>query len=389
MLTRRAFLAGAGGAILSLGLPVPHLWRRVAAAAEPKTDLPVLVVLELTGGNDGLNTVVPFRDDTYQKSRPTLRVEADKVLKLNDDVGLHPALKDLHKLWDAGLVKVVQNVGYPNPSRSHFRSMQIWQAGGPVEAPTSGWLGSAADREPSLGRCYVGPDAVPLAVRGRKESVPAVASLADFDLAADAFAPAPQKAVSDALLDQIEQQIARTNDLAKRLTAARASLPVVEPGSLDERLLTIRALLEHTPATRVYYTALGVFDTHVNQQYTHESLLRRVAGGLLRFHEELKKAKLAERVLVLVFSEFGRRLQENGQRGTDHGTSGPLFLVGQPVRGGLLGSPPDLANLELGDPKFTTDFRDVYSTLLKRWLGVDPKPILGERDETLDLLTTI
>src|SRR5262249_59307404 len=159
--------------------------------------------------------------------------------------------------------------------------------------------------------------------------------------------------------------------------AARASLPAGEAGSLDEGLLTIRALLEHRPATRVFYTALGGFDTHVNQQFAHEGLLRRVAGALLRFHEELKKAKLAERVVVLVFSEFGRRLQENGQRGTDHGTSGPVFLVGQPVRRGLLGSPPDLTNLELGDPKFTTDFRDVYATLLKRWLGVDPKAILG------------
>jgi uncharacterized protein (DUF1501 family) len=384
MLTRRAFLAGAGGAIL-LGSDIPGLWRRVARAAEPGSDLPVLVVLQLSGGNDGLNTVVPFRDDVYHKSRPTLRIEPDKVLKLTDEVGLHPAMKDLHRLWDQGQVKVVQNVGYPNPSRSHFRSMEIWHAGHVTEAPTAGWLGAAGDRDASLGRCYVGTDAVPLAVRGRKEPVAAIASLADFDLAADAFIPAPQKPNADALLEQIERQITRTNDLAKRMSAARATLPAVQPDSLDERLMTIRALLEHNPTGRVYYTALGGFDTHVNQQYGHETLLRTVAAGLARFQSELQKAKLDERVLVLVFSEFGRRLQENGQRGTDHGTSGPMLLVGKPVKGGLLGSPPDLQDLELGDPKFRIDFRDVYATVLKRWLGVDPKPIVGERDVTLKL----
>jgi uncharacterized protein (DUF1501 family) len=386
MLTRRAFLAGAGGAILSLGVNVPGLWRRVANAAEPGSDLPVLVVLQLSGGNDGLNTVVPFRDEVYYKSRPTLRIEADKVLKLNDEVGFHPALKDLHRLWSDGLVKVVQNVGYPNPSRSHFRSMQIWHAGHFTEAPESGWLGAAADRNSDLGRCYVGADAVPLAVQGRKEPVAAVASLDEFDLAADALVPAPQQPNPDAIVEQIEQQIARTHDLAKRLAAARAHLPAVASGSLDERLMTIRALLEHNPAGRVYYTALGGFDTHASQQYTHDTLLRTVASGLARFQEELKKAKLEERVLVLVFSEFGRRLKENGQQGTDHGTSGPMFLVGQPVKGGLLGSPPDLRDLDLGDPTFTTDFRDVYATVLKRWLGVDPKPILGDRESSLDLL---
>src|SRR5262245_59586209 len=168
MLTRRRFLTGLGTAALALGLPLPRLWRQAASAAEPKADLPVLVVLELTGGNDGLNTVVPFRDDIYYQSRPSLRIEPDKVLRLNDEVGLHPALKELHKLWDAGLVKVVQNVGYPNTSRSHFRSMEIWQAGRLETAPASGWLGAAADREPALARCHVGGGAVALAVKGRK-----------------------------------------------------------------------------------------------------------------------------------------------------------------------------------------------------------------------------
>ncbi len=387
MYTRREFMArAAGGALLSLGVPVPAFWQRVAAAAEQRADQPVLVVLELNGGNDGLNTVVPYADDIYHKSRPTLRIEPAKVLKLDDHVGLHPSLKELHKLWQDGQVRVVQNVGYPNPNRSHFRSMQIWHAGVFGPAPSAGWLGRATDANPTLGRCHVGTEAVPLAVQGHKEPAASLPNLADYQLALDALIPAGDGAASDGLLEKIEQQMNSTRDLAGRLAKARSHLPATTPGSLEERLTTIRVLMESTARFRIFYTVQGGFDTHVSQQFTHQELLGTVSTAVSKFIAELRRSKLDERVLVLIFSEFGRRLKENGQRGTDHGTAAPVLLVGKPVRGGVLGSAPNLADLDLGDPRFKIDFRDVYATLLRRWLNINPAPILGKRDETLALV---
>ncbi len=386
MFSRRNFLArAAGGAVVSLGVPLPALWRRVAAAAEAGPDLPALVVLELNGGNDGLNTVVPYADDIYHKSRPTLRIAPDKVLKLDDHVGLHPALKDLHRLWEEGQLKVVQNTGYPNPNRSHSRSMQIWHAGVLGPAPTAGWLGRAGDAHPTLGRCFVGDDVVPLAVQSRKEPAAALVNLAEYQPALDVLVPPAGRTGEDPLLDQIDRRMRNTQDLAARLTQLRAALPPTTAGSLEERLLTIRALLESVPRFRIFYTTQGGFDTHASQQFTHQDLLRTVASAIHRFLTALRQSKLDDRVVVLIFSEFGRRLRENGQRGTDHGTAAPLLLAGKPVQGGLLGPPPNLNDLELGDPRFQIDFRDVYATVLRRWLRVDPEPILGRRDDALAL----
>jgi uncharacterized protein (DUF1501 family) len=388
MLSRRKFLArAAGGTMLSLGVPLPAFWQRVAAAATTGPDLPALVVVELNGGNDGLNTVVPYADDVYHRSRPTLRIAADKVLKLDDRVGLHPALKPLHRLWQEGQVKIVQNAGYPNPNRSHFRSLQIWHAGVLRAAPTAGWLGRAGDANRSLGRCFVGDEAVPLAVQGRKEPAAVLSNLADYQSAVDALNPPAPATGTESLLDQIDLRMRSTRDLAARLTKLRAELPSTAPGSLEERLLTIRALLEGMPSLRIFYTTQGGFDTHAGQQFTHQELLQIVASALYRFLEELRQSRLDDRVVVLLFSEFGRRLRENGQQGTDHGTAAPLILVGKPVKGGLVGPAPDLKDLELGDPRFKVDFRDVYATVLGRWLRVDPEPILGKRDTSLPLIS--
>ncbi len=384
MPSRRDFLAHTAGAVAALGIPVPALWQRVAAAAAPDPDLPALVVLELNGGNDGLNTVVPYADDIYHQSRPTLRITPDKVLKLDDHVGLHPALKDLHRLWEEGQVKVVQSVGYPNPNRSHFRSMQIWHAGVLGPAPTAGWLGRAGDATPALGRCFVGDDVVPLAVQGRKHAAAAIASLADYQPALESLIP-PAASGADTLLDEIGQRMRTTHDLAGRLSRLGSDLPAAAVDSLDGRLWMIRALLENVPQFRVFYTLFGGFDTHAGQQFTHQDLLGTVATSVHRFVTDLRRSKLDERVVVLIFSEFGRRLRENGQRGTDHGTAAPVFLIGKRVRGGLLGPAPDLKDLELGDPRFRIDFRDVYAAVLRQWLQVDPAPILGPRTDALTL----
>jgi uncharacterized protein (DUF1501 family) len=390
MLTRREFLSGGAGlGFVSLGARAPALWQRAARAAEPKPGLPILVVIELSGGNDGLNTVVPIDDDLYAKARPTLRIEPKSVLKLDDRVGLNPAMKDLHKVWDAGDLAVVQGAGYPNPNRSHFRSMEIWQTGEVGPVPDAGWLGRAAELYPSLGPCYVGGEATPMAVRGRKIFTPSIASLADFRIPAGMSQPA-DRASSPA--DELAREVRRLNDLAlgqaRRLEAVAQGLHPADANSLTGRLTTIRVLLENDPGLRVFYTTTGAagFDTHAAQVYTHRELLRTLSSSVANFLAELRDRGLAERVVVLMFSEFGRRLRENAQGGTDHGAAGPVFLAGAPVRGGLIGSAPDLANLDQGDLKFTVDFRDVYATLLSRWLNVDPVPILGRRDEAMPLL---
>jgi uncharacterized protein (DUF1501 family) len=386
MSSRREFLARTAGlGAVALGTPAPALWHRAAIAAEPRRGLPILVVVELNGGNDGLNTVVPRGDDFYMKARPTLRVDPKTVLALDDRVGLHPALADLHRLWGRGELAVVQGVGYPSPNRSHFRAMEIWHTGVVGPAPVAGWLGRAADVEPALGPCHVGAEATPLAVRGRKVIAPSIVRLADYRLGPGATLP-DRAASDDDLACVIQRRIDEVRARAVRLEAVAHDLPKNPAASLEERLATIRVLIEHDPALRVFYTAQGGFDTHAGQQFAHQELLRTVAAAVARFLSDLRAGGLGDRVVVLLFSEFGRRVRENAQRGTDHGTAGPVFLAGTPVRGGLLGPAPDLADLDDGDLRFAIDFRDVYATLLRRWLDVDPAPILGRRADALPLL---
>ena len=384
MSSRRQFLIrGAGLGALAVGGTAPSLWHRAAMAAEPHDGLPILVVVQLDGGNDGLNTVVPHADDRYAKARPTLRVDPKKALKLDDRVGLHPAMADFKALFDAGDLTVVQGVGYPNPNRSHFRSMEIWQTGTLGPATTAGWLGRVADLDPKLLACHVGPDAVPMAVRARKEVVPSVASLADYRL--DPGASLPAGLGGAGLVAEVRRRVEATREAAAQIEAARGrSIPAAD--TLRGRLDTIRALIESGAKHRVFYTGQGGFDTHAGQEFAHQQLLRDLSSSVAGFLADLKAKGLGDRVLVLIFSEFGRRVAENDQRGTDHGAAGPVFLAGPPARGGLVGPAPDLANLDDGDLRHTVDFRDVYATVLKRWLGVDPAPILGDRDATLPLV---
>jgi uncharacterized protein (DUF1501 family) len=388
MSTRRRFLArSAELGLVAVGAQAPLVWQRAAAAAEPKAGLPILVVIELSGGNDGLNTVVPFADDLYAKARTTLRIGPKTVLKLDEHVGLNPALKPLHAFWESGDLAIVQGAGYPNPNRSHSRSMEIWHTGSVGPVPDAGWLGRAADDQPSMSPCHVGTEAVPLAVRGRKFFTPSIASLADYRVP-----PGMQTDDPSVSVDELAREIRRRRDqaiaLAKRLETATASLPGSGADTLDERLTTIRLLIEQDAALRVFYTSTSPagFDTHAAQHVTHRELLRSVSSAVAGFLNHLKKSGLLDRVVVLMFSEFGRRVKENAQGGTDHGTAGPVFLAGAPVRGGLIGPPPDLANLENGDLKFAVDFRDIYATLLRRWLLVDPMPVLGRRNEGLPIV---
>ncbi len=388
MISRREFMNQSAG-ILAVGSTASSLWWQAAGAAEARRDAPVLVVLELSGGNDGLNTVIPHGDAVYHKSRPTLRVEPGKVLKLDDRVGLHPALKDLHRLWEGGNLAVVQGVGYPEPNRSHFRSMEIWQTGTVGPAPPAGWLGRLGDAHPRLELCHVGQGAMPLAVQGRKVAAQSLASVAAYRLEAGAQLPSRFKDGSGArLLAEIRQRYTATADLARRLESLRGSeLASASAETLEGRLETIRRLIEADTPYRVYYTAQDGFDTHAGQLYAHQRLLQTLGKALAGFLDGLKQSKLDERVVVLVFSEFGRRLKENANGGTDHGTAAPVLIAGRAVKGGVFGPHPNLADLdEAGDPGFAVDFRDLYATLIRRWLAVDPTPILGERKTIIPLV---
>ncbi len=388
MLSRRQFMNRSAG-ICVLGSAAPGLWRRAATAAEPRRDAPILVVLELNGGNDGLNTVIPYADDVYHRSRPTLRFEPAKVLKLDDRVGLHPSLKELHRLWDAGDLAVVQGVGYPNPNRSHFRSMEIWQTGTVGPAPPAGWLGRLGDAHARLELCHVGQGTVPLAVQGRKVAAQSLATIAEYRLAPGAellgrFA----NASGEPLVAEIRRRYTAAAGLTRRLESLSCGKTSSgEAATLEGRLETIRTLIEADTPHRVYYTAQDGFDTHAAQRFNHQQLLETLGKALAGFLAGLKSSKLDQRVVVLVFSEFGRRLKENANGGTDHGTAAPVLVAGRAVKGGLFGPHTNLTDLDAtGDPRFAVDFRDIYAPLIRYWLKVDPTPILGERKSTLALI---
>jgi uncharacterized protein (DUF1501 family) len=384
MRSRRTFLKETGLAC-AIGGAAPSFWGRAAAAAEARRDATILVVVELTGGNDGLNTVVPHGDDAYRQNRPTLAVAPDKVARLDDRVGLNDALKGLLPSWERGELAVVQQVGYPNPNRSHFESMAIWQGGRPGPALPTGWLGRAADAHPALTARHVGPAETPLGVRGIRAVPGSIDGLADFRLARGAELGLSTETTADTALEAVRARFRGTDALMARLGGLpRVATPPEDP--FEARMETVRRLIVADSSARVYYTSLDGFDTHAAQLYAHRDLLSTLGKGVASLLDGLREHGLAERAAVLIFSEFGRRLRENGSGGTDHGSAGPVLLVGPGVKGGLHGPHPDLGKLdEAGDPLFGVDFRDVYATVLRDWLGVDPAPILGERPTTIEL----
>jgi uncharacterized protein (DUF1501 family) len=398
MVSRREFLAqvGAGSGVLCLGNLAPQLWAHAAAAAPSGGEQPMLVVVELDGGNDGLNMVVPYADDIYHRNRPTLRIAADKVLKLDDRLGLHPAMTGLAKLWEAGQLRVVNNVGYPNPNRSHSHALDIWRSGNVPIEPT-GWLGRVADKHQDLSLCHVGDGAIPLAMRQQVGAAMSIGSLDDFRLRPGAQIAANEPVAREPALVQIAARFDAAGALAERMiiqTRPRADVATIasagdrneQPAPLANRLAIVRALMEQGAEFRIYYTGTTGFDTHANQGYRHRGLLTEVSEAISGFLRQINKSGLGGRVVVLVFSEFGRRLRENGQQGTDHGAAAPVLLAGQPVKGGILGGPPDLAQLDSGDVAYKIDYRDLYASLLRQWLAIDPAPILGARDAALELI---
>lgn len=400
--TRRDFLKTtvASSGMVAWGGAVPTFLGRTAAAApangRPGSADTILVVVELTGGNDGLNTVIPFKDPEYAKLRPTLRLPVGQLRKVGDDLGLHPSLGGFAELLQDGKLCVVQGVGYPNPTQSHFRSMDIWQAGSTADVLTEGWLGKALKRLPAGTQSFhlkAANQSSPLAFEGAPARVPSIASLAEFQLQSVAASRADRTAQTrvreeavkpaggPALLDFVSRTAANTYASSRRLSEIgtnyqpKATYPNTP---LATRLRLAAQLIDAGIGARLFYVSIDGFDTHATQAPAHANLLTQVSGAVTAFFKDMNARGHGDRVLVMTFSEFGRRAQENGSRGTDHGSGSQLFLVGGKVKAGVVGAHPSLTDLPLGNLAFHTDFRQVYAAVLDRWLGVASKEILGE-----------
>jgi uncharacterized protein (DUF1501 family) len=390
MLSRRDFLGRS--ALVALAPTVPAFLTRSLRAATPQRDGRVLVVVQLSGGNDGLNTVVPFKDEGYLKNRKALRLPEKQVLKINDQTALHPALGDAMKLLETKRLTIVQGVGYPNPNRSHDRSMAIWQTArfDPEEHNGNGWLGRAldVDASPSL---FVGTSALPIALRGRRSAASVLSRLEEFHLMGEASAVrtmAAPVAGAPGLYDFVNRSFLDAYTTCDRLAevARVQDSGVSYPSSgLANHLQLIARLLKTGFAARVYYTSQSGYDTHAAQLFMHANLLRELGGALKAFLDDLAAARLADRVAVLVFSEFGRQVRENGSAGTDHGTAAPVLLAGAGLQSGLVGTAPNLLDLVGNAPKMTMDFRRIYASVLEDWLGVPSKDALGGTFERLPL----
>jgi uncharacterized protein (DUF1501 family) len=396
MTTRRQFLQQS--ALVSLAPLVPAFVARSASAANLSSDDRVLVVIQLDGGNDGLNTVIPFADENYARFRRELRVKTEDVLKLDTAIGFHPAMKAAADLLQDGRLAIIQGVGYPNPNRSHFESMAIWHHARLVtgDHDGNGWLGRTADllqprKTSTADSCYIGTEAIPVALRGRRANPVSLQNEADLKLTAAEEVAGPEPTDSSDIAAFVQRSVAQSFDAARQFresTEVRATSGDGYPGTkLAEKLQLVAKLLRFGGGTRIYYVSQPGYDTHAAQGYQHAQLLREFAGGLKAFLNDLKAAQLEQRVIVLAFSEFGRRVEENGSAGTDHGAAGPVFLAGSGIRGGVIGKHPSLIDLDQGDLKMEIDFRQVYATLLERWLGVNSKQALGNDFAQLPLLS--
>jgi len=394
-LTRRDFLRAS--TLAALAPFAPSVLCRAALAAGPRRagdDHTVLVVVQLSGGNDGLNCVVPYADDEYAKRRTTLRLTAREVLKLDDHLGLHPSLAEWRRLYDQGFASIVQGVGYPKSSRGHPEAARDWQTAHPGDAtwPT-GWVGQIADQicahdSAAVPAALIAPMAHPVALTAERAIIPAFYTTNDATLPGDvARQPAP---AGNPLLDYVRTTTAVARDHSRAIQAAASRAGTYPAMQLAHNLRTIANLIRADVGFRILYVELGGgdiggFDNHAGQKDNHAALLHQFAGGVAAFMDDLRRDGLADRVLLMTISEFGRSLAENGRRGTDHGAAAPVFLAGGRLKPGLIGPHPDLRQLDNGALRHHTDFRSLYATVFDRWLGLDSQTILGEKFEPLDL----
>jgi uncharacterized protein (DUF1501 family) len=375
--------------VISLVPTVPGFIATLARAAAPVRDDRILVVIQLDGGNDGLNTVVPYRDDAYAKNRRTLKLASDRLIKVSDGIGLHPAMGQAGKLIESGRLGIIPGVGYPNPNRSHFASMAIWQTArlDPEEHGGPGWLGRSLDAAPGGTSTYVGSGSIPAAIRGRRAKASSLERIEDLMLDPSV----PRADVSghgedlSAFVRRSTLDAYASSDRLSKLAEDRSSSARYPGTALSNRLKLVARLIKGGCDSRVFYAAQSGYDTHSQQSGTHFGLLGELSGALKAFLDDLADSRLADRIVILCFSEFGRRVLENGSGGTDHGAAGPVLLAGPAVKPGLLGAYPSLTDLDNGDLKPLVDFRRVYATILDRWLGLSSREALGGTFEPLSI----
>lgn len=406
-LTRRAMIRD-GLLVVSAGMVMPSIFSRGVASAKAQAldgsriaqtaSDRTLIIVQMAGGNDGLNTVIPFTDPLYMQMRPTLGIPGTKVLPLDTRLGLHPNLQPLTKLWDEGHLAIVEGVGYPNQSLSHFQAMDIWQTldlnGNGVE----GWLGKLVaglvdqDGHP-FKALNIGVQTAQ-ALQSISAPVPTVASVESYAIGTDPSDAArgnarlqalmklynsyPGTAPYAALLDTVALSAQEGTRQLHQADATYRPAIIYPAGPFSDGLKILAEAIVQDLGLRVGYVTLGGFDTHANQQATHDLLLQTLASGLSAFYDDLVAHGKADNVVIMTWSEFGRRVEENGSLGTDHGTAAPLFVLGNPVKKGIFGEPPSLSHLdENGNLKYTVDFRSVYATVLDRWMGASSKNVLG------------
>lgn len=398
LLKRREFLQV--GSLATASLLMPQFLKALEARNRVPAGNKILVILQLSGGNDGLNTVIPYRNDIYYKSRPRLGIEKTKILTLTDEAGLHPALSGFKELFDDGSLGILNSVGYPNPDRSHFRSMDIWHsASNSREYWTTGWLGRYLDAQcngcdkPTYALEL--DDTLSLAMKG--EAAKAIAMKDPkrlFGTANQGFFKELIKNHTDEPGDQPVDYLYKT--LAETISSAdyifeqskrhpsRADYPKTE---LGQNFKTIASLIFSDINTRVYYVSHGSFDTHVNQQQQQQRLFTEMNDAVTCFVKDLKANGRFQDVVLMTFSEFGRRVEQNASGGTDHGTANNMFFIsGGLKQKGLINSLPDLTDLDEGDLKYKVDFKNVYATMLKNWLAADETAILKKKYDCLNFV---
>jgi uncharacterized protein (DUF1501 family) len=405
--SRRDFLIrGLYGIGVGAGLPriVNRTSAALAAQALQGTSVEkhperILVVLELSGGNDGLNTVVPYGDPAYYRARPKLGISDREVIKVADGFGFHPSMVGFERLYKDGQLGVVHGCGYDHPSLSHFSSMGFWHTGVPNGGESLGWLGRLADEtyDNSTRNLIVDiGNSQSLAVRSSQHSPlvfddPARFRREGMDDEKQALVQLSQpRATANTTLEFLAstaQNATESSDFVRQASASyRTPVDYGVGGGIGGNLQKVAALIAAGMPTRLYYVTYSgnSFDTHVQQADLHSRLLMYTADAVRGFMEDLKRIGRADDVTVMIFTEFGRRVEENGSLGTDHGTATPMFLVGKHVKGGLHGRHPSLTDLDDGNMKMTTDFRRVYASLIKEWLGYeDTEAVLKGRFDPL------
>ena len=401
--TRREFLRQSAGGIgmIAFSSVAPAFLTNSVMAKVPSAekDRSILVLIQLAGGNDGLNTVVPYEDDNYHRLRPRIGFRKNDLHVVNDRFGLHPECGSLAELHRDGKLAIVQNVGYPNPNRSHFRSMEIWETGSDSdEYLTSGWLGRFFDN-----CCSGAPETDPVAMSISNEMPDAFVADGEHNVFSLALGNGRSRSVGEDMLDAMRREEKAPDGTANFLQHTLMNALITEsrvqermrgykpmtayPNSaLANSLKSVAALIASGQDTRVYFVSLGGFDTHANQLARHSTLMQQLSAAMSAFQADIEAHGLDDQVLTMTFSEFGRRPSENVSGGTDHGTAAPLFVMGSKIQGSVFGEAPDLNVEKNKDLTYSTDFRSVYSTVIRKWFEEDPLKVLGDSFDNIGFI---